>query len=240
MVWLRERVIESELLDTASDADACANLRDLRRINRWLGGHAVVKAEIARCYSPTDAFSVLDVGAAAGDLATSLKRQFPLASIVSCDANFRNLRAAPSPKAAADAFRLPFREHSFDIVTCSLLLHHFSNLDVVSLLRELASLSRRLLLVNDLERHPVAHRFLPATRHVFGWHPITVHDGMRSVAAGFQPGELLALAHRAGLLTARVRRHRPWFRLSLRSVKAPLPAPIVESTYPSVCQSGSA
>jgi len=176
-----------------------------------------VRSELARCYSPQSVFSVLDVGAASGDLARSLQRWFPRAKVASCDANLRNLRAAESPRLVADAFRLPFRERTFDVVTCSLFLHHFSDVDVVYLLREMASLSRCLLVVNDLERHPIAHRFLPATRLVFGWHPLTVHDGMRSVAAGFRPEELLALAHRAGLHSARVQRHRPWFRLSLRS-----------------------
>jgi SAM-dependent methyltransferase len=222
MGWLRKRVIEPELLETASDHEARANLRDLRRINRWLGGHTVVRSEIARCYSARDSFSVLDVGAASGDLAASLQRHFPLAHVVSCDTSLRNLHAAALPKLAADAFRLPFRQRTFDVVTCSLLLHHFADADVVHLLREMASVSRRLLVVNDLERHPVAHRFLALTRPLFGWHPITVHDGRRSVAAGFLPGELLSLAHRAGLPKARVHRHLPWFRLSLHSLTGSL------------------
>jgi 2-polyprenyl-3-methyl-5-hydroxy-6-metoxy-1,4-benzoquinol methylase len=222
MGWLQERVIERELLETASDHEARANLRDLRKINRWLGGHSVVRSEISRYYSARDAFSVLDVGSASGDMAGSLRRHFPLATVFSCDTSLRNLHAAALPKLAADAFRLPFRKRSFDVVTCSLFLHHFGDIDVVHLLREMASVSRRLLVVNDLERHPVAHHFLAVTRPVFGWHPITVHDGMRSVAAGFRPRELLSLAHRAGLPKARVRRHFPWFRLSLHSLTGSL------------------
>lgn len=203
------------MLPTAPESDARANLRDLSRINRWLGGYGVMKREIRRWRSSQEPFLLLDIGSGNGDFARYLQQAFPRARLVSCDLKLLHLRDAPWPKLVADVRDLPFRERSFDVVTCNLLLHHFTDPEIVRLLRELAKLSRGQLLVNDLERHPLAYAFLPATLFLFDWHPITIHDGMRSVAAGFRPAELLALAQQAGLTHVCVRRHLPWFRLSL-------------------------
>jgi ubiquinone/menaquinone biosynthesis C-methylase UbiE len=131
------------------------------------------------------------------------------------DNSLRNLDGAPEPRLAADAFRLPFVARSFDIVFCGLFLHHFPDDAVASLLASFGRVARRAVIVLYLERGPLARRFLPATRRVFSWHPMTVHDGVVSVNAAFTKEELEALAARAGLAGALVQRHRPWARLSL-------------------------
>src|SRR4029077_3161389 len=56
-------------------------------------------------------------------------------------------------RVVADAFTLPFRERSFDLVTCNLVLHHFSGNGAVAFLNALASVAREAVLVNDIERH---------------------------------------------------------------------------------------
>jgi ubiquinone/menaquinone biosynthesis C-methylase UbiE len=127
----------------------------------------------------------------------------------------RNLRLAEHPKLAADAFLLPFRDASFDVVWCSLFLHHFEFADAARLLAEMRRVARRYVIALDLERSRLAYRFLPLTRPLFGWHAVTVHDGMASVQAGFTRVELADLAESAGLRRARVRRHLPWFRVSM-------------------------
>jgi SAM-dependent methyltransferase len=158
---------------------------------------------------------MLDVGAASGHSAAAVASRFPLARICSLDRCHFNVSGAPDPKVVANAFALPFRPRSFDIVFCSLLLHEFPDRDVAGLLRQFHELSRRTLVVLDLYRHPIAYHFLPSTRRVFGWGAVTVHDGPASVEAGFLPSELERLAAEAGIRRARVRRHLPWFRISL-------------------------
>jgi hypothetical protein len=70
-------------------------------------------------------------------------------------------------------------------------------------------------IVLEIERHSWAHAFLPLTRTLFRWSSLTVHDGCASVAATFRADELATLARAAGADSLRVRRHRPWFRVSL-------------------------
>jgi hypothetical protein len=75
--------------------------------------------------------------------------------------------------------------------------------------------ARHGVLALDLYRHPVAYYFVPATRWLFGWDPITVHDAPISVEAAFRPFEMRGLAERAGLHDARVRSYGWSFRVSL-------------------------
>jgi len=217
MDFLPRRAIRPELLDHAPDQEAAENLADLRRINRWFGGHAVLRASLRRLYRPSEPFRMLDIGAASGDTGAVVHRAFPQAQIVSLDRIHRNLLLAAPPKLVADAFHLPFPDASFDVASCSLFLHHFEDRDVVRLLAEMRRVSRLHVLAIDLERSILARHFLPATRWLFGWHAITLHDGPVSVEAAFRRTELRALAEAAGLHGVSVRTHPPWFRLSLSS-----------------------
>jgi ubiquinone/menaquinone biosynthesis C-methylase UbiE len=209
------RVVGAERLESAPPAQAERNLRDLVRINRWFGGHRVALRVLRTLVSPAEHFSLLDVGAASGDIGRAIRAKHRNATVVSLDRCPAHLRTAEPPTVAADAFALPFLEGSFDYVMCSLFLHHFSDSAAVLLLRELRRFARRALLVLDLERHPVPCAFLPLTRHLLRWSELTVHDGCLSVAAGFTPAELAQIAAQAGAEAVEVRRHRPWFRLSM-------------------------
>jgi SAM-dependent methyltransferase len=211
---LKGRVVGAERLESAPPAQAERNLRDLARINRWLGGHRVALRVLQTLVTPAEQFSLLDVGAASGDVGERIRATYRSATVVSLDHRPAHLRGAAPPVVAADAFALPFRDGSFDFVLCSLFLHHFPDKNAASLLRELRRFARRALIVLDLERHPVAYAFLPLTRHILNWSELTVHDGCLSVAAGFTPAELAQIAAQAGAEGVAARRHPPWFRLS--------------------------
>ena len=208
-------MLEQELLETSHPDSARRNLRELVRINRWFGGHRVFAGLLGGLVERHEPFTVLDVGAASGDMGASLSRRYPRAKVVSLDRSTVHLERAQPPRLAADAFQLPFARRSFDFVFCSLFLHHFTDEQIVELLGKFRSIARRAVIAIDLERNPLAYYFLPATRWLFRWHEVTVHDGCASVAAAFRKPELRDLARRAGLGTAHVRRHYPWFRLSL-------------------------
>jgi SAM-dependent methyltransferase len=210
-----QRVIVPEMLDHAPADVARASLRDLACINRYLGGYYVLGRLFHGVVNKGDSFSVLDVGAASGDMGAAIRRRYPRASVTSLDYKAQHLAQATGPKVVADAFRLPFRPASFDFVFSSLFLHHFTNDQVVDLFRSFRCLARRAVLAIDLDRGPIAYHFLPNTRWLFGWHDITISDGQISVAASLKKDELLALAARAGFNAAQVRVHRPWSRLSL-------------------------
>jgi hypothetical protein len=212
---LAERVIVPEMLDHAPPDVTRASLRDLARINRYLGGYYVLGRLFDSVARPGESFSVLDIGAASGDMGAAIRRRYPAARVTSLDYKLDHLAEAAGPRVAADAFSLPFRPASFDFVFSSLFLHHFTNEQVAELLTSFGVLARRAVLAIDLERGPLAYHFLPASRWLFRWHEITINDGQISVAAALKKNELRELAVRAGFPTAHVRVHRPWSRLSL-------------------------
>jgi ubiquinone/menaquinone biosynthesis C-methylase UbiE len=211
------RRIEPELLDGADPRDAEPNLRDIVRLNRDFGGHAIVRELLKRVAKPDDAFSMLDVGAASGDTAFLVAKFYPNATVVSFDRNPVNLRSAPRPKALGDAFQLPFADKSFDFVFCSLFLHHFGDEQAMELLSAFGRLARKAVLISDLERHLFPFIFLPVTKWIYNWHWMTVHDGTLSIRAAFTGDELRGLAERAGLRGVRVSVHRPAYRISMVS-----------------------
>jgi hypothetical protein len=221
------RIVEPELLDNESPERAAPSLRDLVRINRLLGGHRVLREALARCVDEQESFTMLDVGSASGDSTTVVRERYRNATVTSLDYRAHHMSRAPGNRVVADAFHLPFARQSFDIVYCGLFLHHFSNDDVAALLRSFGVTARRFVIANDLERAPLAYYFLPATRWLLRWDPITCHDGPVSVQAGFSRSELTSLAHHAGLTNIDVRVYRPAFRLCL--IGEPNPALVRKS-----------
>ena len=87
----------------------------------------------------------------------------------------------------------------FDVVTCSLFLHHLDEADASGFLRKAADATGRLLLVNDLVRGPVGYLLAWWGCRFLSRSPIVRHDGPVSVAGAFTPGEVRKLAANAGL-----------------------------------------
>ena len=209
------RLIQPELLDHVPPEVARPNLADLIRINRYFGGHSILRGMLQKVVQPGEAFTLLDVGAASGDSGRLIQTWYPAARVVSLDYNVTNLEAAPQPKVIADAFALPFPPASFDFVSSSLFLHHFTNEQAAELLSAFFRTARRVCLISDLERHIVPYLFLPMTKPFFGWNKITVHDGKLSVRAAFRVEELQRIAASAGLTHVEFQVHRPAFRISM-------------------------
>ena len=215
MHCLGKRLILPELLDTLPPDQARASLRDLVRINRRWGGHSTLRHLLRENVPEGRLFSVLDVGAASGDMGACIRQWYPAAKVTSLDYVESHLAQSAAPKVAGDAFRLPFRPGSFDYVFCSLFLHHFQDADVVRLLRGFGEVARKAVLVIDLERNPIPYYFIAWSRPLLGWDPVTVHDGAISVEAAFHRKELEDLARRAGLGNPRAKVFRPAFRIAL-------------------------
>jgi hypothetical protein len=98
----------------------------------------------------------------------------------------------------------------FDVVACSLFLHHLAEEQAVLLLQAMADATQHLVLVNDLRRSAVGL----ALTHLAAWtlsgSDVVRVDGPRSVRAAFTVHEAAALARAAGLKGAIVERHWPF------------------------------
>ena len=108
---------------------------------------------------------------------------------------------------------LPFADGTFDVVMGSLFFHHLSDDLCVRALRNMWRVSRGLVLVNDLHRHPVAYMSIRVLTSGFSKSVMVRHDGPVSVLRAFKPADLLQFAKKAGV-PASVYRSFP-FRLVL-------------------------
>ena len=241
------RSYEPELMDREGNTyeEQAGNLRDIARVNRWLGGIATLRRPLREMIRRDGlaAFTLLDVGTGGGEVPQALvawaRRSGIEARAAGLDLDPHMVRYArertgrerrrggtdgtaagdggpdtkgPGPLCLlrADGFRLPFPDASFDFVTSSLMFHHFTEPDAARLLAELARVSRRAVVVNDLARHRIPWAVITVLAALGGTRMVR-HDGPLSVLRGWQPPELLALATAQGLAhRARVRRLFPY------------------------------
>lgn len=215
---------EPELMDQpdAPRADLEQSLADLRAVNRWLGGTRTVSRIVRPLIAAVDErpVRILDVATGSADLPMAIARWAERAGmdvrLVASDFHLATLSAARLQTsgvaqievAAADALRLPFSDDAFHIALCCTALHHFDDTDAVTVLRELARVASRGIVVLDLRRSPSAllgAQLLAST--LWRRHPITRHDGPASVRAAFTSDELRGMAEDAGLHGATVTTH---------------------------------
>jgi 2-polyprenyl-3-methyl-5-hydroxy-6-metoxy-1,4-benzoquinol methylase len=231
IVWVPARRLDAEWMDRpglAADEIEGA-LRDIRWVNRLLGGRHALLGPLDRLFAatpPDRPVDLLDVGTGGGDLPLAMVRhglrRGRRVRVTAVDSDPCAVRVAARHAAGcrqvrvlrADAERLPFREGAFDGVTASMFLHHFDHAGVVRLLRDFARLARRVVVVNDLRRHAVPWLFIAAVSRLTWRHRVFRHDSPLSVLRGFTEEELLRAAREADAGRASVDRRWP-FRLVL-------------------------
>ena len=96
-----------------------------------------------------------------------------------------------------DALRLPFADHSVDIVMCSQVLHHFVGDDSLRFLREMNRVARVRVIVSDLRRSWIAAAGIWLMSFPLRFHAVSRHDGVVSVMRGFTRGELVDTVRQA-------------------------------------------
>jgi SAM-dependent methyltransferase len=217
------RRIGTELLDdpAAPAGTVEASLRNIARSNRWFGGAAALRFGLARLLgrSPqAGTLTLLDLGTGAGDM--------PGTAVTW--GTRRSLRIRPfgvelSPVAArlarsrgvhtvvACAGMPPLRPKSVDLVSVSMVAHHFEPESVVTLFRICDALARVGVVVCDLERTAVGAAAFRVGARLLRFDRVTIADGLTSIRRGFAPAELASLLQEAGV-PAQVAR-RPGWRL---------------------------
>jgi ubiquinone/menaquinone biosynthesis C-methylase UbiE len=99
----------------------------------------------------------------------------------------------------ADGRRLPFSDRTFDVGHASLVLHHIEPRDAVAFLRELARVSRRGIVVNDLSRRPITYLGAWLLSRALTTNRYSRHDAPLSARRAYTLNEARSLMARAGL-----------------------------------------
>ncbi len=192
-----QRRVTAELLDEdlGSPQEIAASLADLRRINCWFGGvHTTVSLLRRLAYqSSCRALSLLEVGAGAGDVPLAaqrtLNRDGIALQVTLLDRAWSHLPGNGVPAVVGEALHLPFRDETFDVVSCCLLAHHFEPDQLQHFATEALRVCRRAVLINDLIRSPL-HLALVYMGFPLYLSPITRHDGPASVRRAYTRAEM--------------------------------------------------
>jgi SAM-dependent methyltransferase len=226
LVHLKHRRRQPELMDQPGLNDRLHEeaLRGLARINWWSGSVRILWPPIEALLRERHGrpLRVLDLASGAGDVAIGLwcrarRAGFPIA-IEGWDVSAYAVAHAQE-RAAAGGATVRFVQANalatgmttpFDVVICSLFLHHLAEDEAVDLMRSMAQGAARSVLINDLRRCAVGWwaaylgtRLLSASR--------IVHvDGPLSVEGAFSLEEARVLAQKAGLAGATVSKHWPF------------------------------
>lgn len=225
-----------ELLDGPLDEQVLAgNLRDLARVNRWLGGAELSRRALATVPGAGGgrALSLLDVGTGAADiplaLAAGAREAGSRLAVVAVDTRpevvavaRRNTASEPDVRVELiEPGRLPWPDGAFDVVHASLLLHHFDMRGAIDELAEMGRVARSAVIVNDLRRARLWWLGAWMLSRVTTRNRYTRHDAPLSVRRAWTPDELSAMATRAGLREAHRLSDRIGHRYALVLVHAP-------------------
>jgi len=203
---------EPELMDRPQlvSSELEKDLRNIRQLNRFFGSHRLVLHFLRRWIKPGDHVRIVDLATGSGDIprliidyaqkigakveVDALDRQSATLEIA------RKLSGNYPEISYIDANILEWQPADpYDIVLCSLALHHFSDEDAVRLLRRCRELSQKFVLVSDLRRGLLATIGVYLLTALIFREPMTRYDGRVSAARAFSFAELDDLAGRAGL-----------------------------------------
>lgn len=202
---LPTRSTEMEWLDdlNINGPELEESLRDLERFNQYLGGHRALLRCLQRAlpWLPKGRLRLVDIGCGRGDglrviARWSEKNGIPL-ELIGVDANEAALDEARKQSkqfpairyVAGDAFGATLQELEPDVVTASLLFHHFTTPALKERLPLLLNHTRALVIA-DLHRHRIAHASFRALTRVLGSCPMTRHDGAVSIRRAFTRSDL--------------------------------------------------
>jgi ubiquinone/menaquinone biosynthesis C-methylase UbiE len=209
---LKHRRREPEMMD-AQDVDPLILRRSLafiRRVNVLFGYTRATLSHLeafSHRWKPGQRINILDVATGSADVPLAIlkwaaKRKHDV-HVVGVDLHELTARAAAEGRmpglniVRGDALRLPFADVSFDYVITSMFLHHLSDEQAASVLREMNRVARRGILAADLLRDRCAYAWI--SLFTLFANPMVRHDARVSVAQAYSQDEVLHLRSRAGV-----------------------------------------
>jgi 2-polyprenyl-3-methyl-5-hydroxy-6-metoxy-1,4-benzoquinol methylase len=185
------------------------DLRNLRLLNRCFGSYNLVLRFLRRWIKPGERMRIADLATGSGDIPRLIVDYAQkIGAIVEIDAVDRQSATLEiAKKLSADCPEISYIEANllewqppdrYDIVLCSLVLHHFSDEDAVTVLQQCRELSKRFVLVSDLRRGFLLQAGVYFLTALIFREPMTRYDARLSATRAFSFSEMRELALRAG------------------------------------------
>ena len=207
----KTRSQDPELMDDFSmEGEVLRDALDkIASINQILGGNKLtlegVKLLLDKV-SKSQTVTIVDIGCGNGDMLRTLadygnKNNLSF-NLVGIDANAFTIKHAQAlsrtyPNISylcEDVFSEDFKNLSYDIVLCTLTLHHFKDDEILYLMSVLQNNAAIGIVVNDLQRSAVSYRLFQALCFVFRLNAMSREDGLVSILRGFKRNELASFS----------------------------------------------
>lgn len=183
-------------------------------INQLLGGNKLTLQGIAVLLSKKDKnlqITIVDIGCGNGDMLRKLadfgvNNNFDF-RLIGIDANNFTINVAKElsihyPNISyrcEDIFDESFTQLKYDIVLCTLTLHHFKDNEIKNILSVFNAIASIGIVVNDLQRSIISYRLFQLLCFVFRLNDMSREDGLTSILRGFKKQELVQFSEKLNL-----------------------------------------
>ena len=206
----KQRTEEEEIMDDFSlEGEELRDALDkIASINQFLGGNKLTLQGVNKLLHSKDEITIVDVGCGNGDMLRALadfgtKNNYNF-KLIGIDANAFTIDYAIKlsqeyPNISykcEDVFSEPFSQLNYDIVLCTLTLHHFKNNQIDYLLQLFYKQARIGIVINDLHRNIIAYRAFQLICFFFRLNRMSREDGLISILRGFKKQELIDFSER--------------------------------------------
>lgn len=210
------RTQETEIMDDFSlqGEELRSSLDQIARINQFLGGNKLTLEGVKKLLKKTDVsrtIVIADIGCGNGDMLRILARYGQKNNInfklIGIDANaftinharilsndFKNIEYQ-----CMDIFSKEFTTIHYDIVLCTLTLHHFSDKEIIDIITIFNKNATMGIVINDLHRSKLAYVLFELICFVFNLNKMGRKDGLVSILRGFKKRELEAFSKKINL-----------------------------------------
>ena len=206
LVDTSHRSSEEEIMDDFSLKGSLFRdtLDKLDIINRFLGGNSVTiqgLEKLLKHQPKKKKITIIDLGCGNGEILRDVakfgrKNNFSF-KLIGVDANLEAIKYAKelSKEYSELSFKTlnvlseDFEKQSYDIVLCTLFLHHFKNKELISFLKKITQKATIGVVVNDLHRHKLAY-YLFKFIGLFIKNKMVRQDGLTSILRSFKRKDL--------------------------------------------------
>jgi ubiquinone/menaquinone biosynthesis C-methylase UbiE len=185
-------------------------LHELEIINKWLGGHNVILNGLKKVVTG-NSFTLIDLGCGGGDSLRKISSWSENRKISSqlTGVDMNPVMIEYSKKKSAGVKNIDFmvmnifdeelENYTADIAMNSLFCHHFTNEELVILIKRMQKLSVKAVLINDLHRHWFAYYSIKLITKYFSKSYLVKYDGPLSVARSLNRAEWETILRLAGV-----------------------------------------
>jgi 2-polyprenyl-3-methyl-5-hydroxy-6-metoxy-1,4-benzoquinol methylase len=210
------RTQETEIMDDFSleGEELRAALDQIANINRLLGGNKLILGGIRKLLKNSDTsktITIADIGCGNGDMLRMLAK-FGLKNnlnfkLIGIDANDYTINYAKKLSSeyqnieykCVDIFSEDFKTIQYDIVLCTLTLHHFTNTEILNIISIFNKNAKIGIIINDLHRSKLAYCLFQLICVIFNLNKMSREDGLVSILRGFRKNELIEFSKKLNL-----------------------------------------